>query len=178
MKHFLCLVFIAGMCLTACQKELEHTDDPASVIPPNLNIVHDSCRIATRYYYGGSGGINDSANFFYTGNKLVNVIGTSADVLYTYNGDQLFSMAYYEKPGNLLYHIDTFHYLNDSVLSQVLSHDFDMYNHNDTVHAVIDFIYSANLLTNLKTVNLYEGSVDTDTLFSDFRWENGNVKSI
>lgn len=56
--------------------------------------MHDSCRIQTAYYYGGSGGINDTANFFYTGTRLISVMGSGAGVLYTYNGDQLFSMAY------------------------------------------------------------------------------------
>jgi hypothetical protein len=87
-------------------------------------------------------------------------------------------MAYFEKPGNLLYHIDTFQYQNDSILLQILSHDYDMYNHNDTVHSIIQFIYNGNILSKLFTVDRYEGYPDTDTLISEFRWQNDNVKSI
>ncbi len=178
MRRILCLAFIAAFLFISCQKDVARTEDPDNT-NPIVNIVpQDSCHIRTAYYYGGSGGINDSADFFYTGTKLTSVIGSSADVLYAYAGDRLFSMAYYEKPGNLLYHIDTFHYANDSMLSQIISHDFDMYNHFDTVHSVIDFIYNGNILSNLKTVDRYEGSPDSDTLISDFRWENDNVKSI
>lgn len=177
MKKILIFAFIAIPSLIGCQKELIDTRNQDNVIPVIQNF-HDSCRIATAYYYGGSGGINDSANFYYTGNKLMSVIGSSADVYYTYVGNQLFSMAYYEKPGNLLYHIDTFHYLNDGILLQIVSHDYDMYNHNDTVHSKIDFIYNGNLLSRLVTIDWYESVPDIDTLTSDFRWQNNNVKSI
>ncbi|MFT3909347.1 MAG: hypothetical protein QM737_07985 [Ferruginibacter sp.] len=180
MKQILFFSMIAAFIFTACKKEVAaRSDDPENIIPPPVNnTVQDSCHIKTAYYYGGSGGINDTADFFYTGLKLTSVIGTSADVLYTYDGDRVLSMAYYEKPGNLLYHIDTFLYTNDSMITRKISHDYDMYNHFDTVHSVTDFLYSGNLLTQLVTVDHYEGSTDTDTSTSDLRWENDNVKSI
>lgn len=174
------LVFVfAVIVFCACQKELERPGtDPAIVGPPPAVIPGDSCRIATGYYYGGSGGINDTANFNYVSGKLVSVIGQNADVLYAYDGDRLLSMAYYEKPGNLLYRIDSFAFANDSLLSTMRSHDYDMYNHMDTSHAVLSFIYDGALLREVRTFTGYEGIPDQDTTVSEFRWENDNVKSI
>ena len=73
----------------------------------------------------------------------MSVVSGSAHVIYSYSGDKLISMHFYEKPGNLLYHIDSFQYSNDTLLSRMISHDYDMYNHYDTVHSVLDFIYNA-----------------------------------
>ena len=177
MKKILLLI-LTIYAFTACQKEISLDNPDPNFVDTTTSPVLDSCRISRAYYYGGSGGINDSADFFYTGAQLTKVISGNADVFYAYDGSRLLSMAYYEKPGNLLYHIDTFHYVNDSIITKIVSHDYDMYNHDDTVHSIINFVYSGDLLSQLITVDRYEGFSDTDTLTSDFRWENGNVKSI
>jgi hypothetical protein len=165
------ILFLIAVLLISCQK------DEVTQLPQNL-IQDDSCRIIKSYYYGGSGGIYDSADFFYNGNKLTSVISNEADVIYAYSGDKLISMHYYEKPGGLLYHSDSFFYINDTILSKIIAHDYDMYNHYDTIHSVREFNYSGNYLTRLTTVNSYEGMPDTDTLVSEFRWAGGNVNSI
>lgn len=175
MKKALLCIFTILLIAVSCQKEISDPDIP---VPAVVNTPIDSCRISKSYYYGGSGGINDSAAFFYTGQKLMTVVAGTADVIYAYSGDKLISMHYFEKPGNLLYHIDSFYYSNDTVLSQIISHDYDMYNHFDTVHSVLDFIYSGAKLSRIITVDHYEGLPDTDTLISDFRWTGDNVNSI
>ena len=169
MKKIYYLLFLAILGFSACQQEVI-----------NLPIVRqiDSCKIQTAYYYGG-GGIFDTANFIYTQNRLTSLIGSESDVLYQYDSrGRVFSMAYYEKPGNLLYRIDTFYYVNDSILSGITVHDYDMFNHMDTTHSKISFVYNGTQLTRMVTVDSYEGVPYTDTLVSDFQWQNGNVKSI
>lgn len=169
MKKLFYLLLLAILGLSACQRE-------AFFMPFNRQI--DSCKIQTAYYYGG-GGIFDTANFIYTQDRLTSLIGSESDVFYQYDSrGRVFSMAYYEKPGNLLYRIDTFYYVNDSSLSGITVHDYDMYNHLDTSHSQISFIYTGTQLSRLVTVDRYEGIPYEDTLISDFRWENGNVKSI
>jgi hypothetical protein len=168
-KLLLCLTVIAFL---SCQKEL--SDD---TLNPFVNVPEDSCRISRSYFYGG-GGVSDSADYIYSGNKLTKVEGVHSDVFYTYSGDKLIAMHYYEKPANLLYHVDSFHYVNDTTISRVIAHDFDMFNHDDTVHSELDFVYSGNQLSQLITVASYEGFSDKDTSISEFRWENNNVRSI
>lgn len=169
MKKLFYTPFLAIMIFTSCQKEI-------SFVPFARQI--DPCKIQTAYYYGG-GGTNDTASFIYTQDKLTSLIGSMADVLYNYDArGRVFSMAFYEKPGNLLYRIDTFYYANDSILSGITSHDYDMYNHLDTTLSQISFIYTGTQLSRLITIDSYPGVPYVDTLFSDFRWENGNVKSI
>jgi hypothetical protein len=166
------IAFILPVILfVSCQKDMV-TQQPLNLVPG------DSCRIAKSYYYGGSGGINDSADFFYTGNKLTSVISNSADVIYSYSGDRLVSLHYFEKPGDLLYHVDSFYYFQDTILSRIIAHDYDMYNHLDTIHSVREFNYTGSYLTRLTTVDSYEGITDTDTLIADFRWTGDNVRSI
>jgi hypothetical protein len=173
MRKILYPVLIIVCIAVSCQKEIS---DKYFLTKVNTRV--DSCRISNSYYFGNSGAIIDSADFIYTGLKLIKVVGADADVIYSYSGNKLTSMFYYEKPGNLLYHIDSFQYINDTVLSKIIAHDYDMYNHFDTVHSVLNFIYIGNKLTRIITVDQYEGFPDTDSTISDFRWTGDNVSSI
>jgi hypothetical protein len=171
MKKILLYSFIAAAIFISCQKDF--------LLDPIVNtpLPTDSCRIQTSYFYGG-GGVDDSANYIYEAGRLVRVEGESARVLYGYSGNRLVSMHFYEWPDNVLYRIDSFHYLNDSMISRLVSHDYDMYNHNDTVHAVVDFTYNGTKLMEMNTIYGYEGYSETDTSISEFRWTGDNVSSI
>lgn len=170
MQKLFSFILIFCVFLTACQQEF---------IPAPQNLLpQDSCRIKTAYYYGGSGGINDTANLIYNGGKLVRVEGEMADVIYSYTNNRITSMFYYEHPGGLLYKIDSFYYVNDTVISRMIINDYDMYNHYDTVRSVIDFSYNGTKLSHVTTVDSRLGTTDRDTTISDFRWTGDNVNSI
>ena len=175
MRNLSYFFLLATVFLGACQKTIDdfnvNTQNP--VAP-----VDTICRITNAYYYGGSGGLNDSTVYTYTGNQLTRVEGRDEFVEYVYNGSKLFSLTYTEKQMNQVYRVDTFYYAGD-LITQIRSHDFDQWVYMDSVHAIMDFNYTGTQLNSLST-QFWHGDIPSQ-IFSnqtDFTWENGNIVKL
>jgi len=90
-----CFVLLATVVFISCQKEI-------------TNIIQEQshCRIVTGYYYGGSGGLNDSVVFTYTADKVTRAENRDYYVLYFYTGNNITVRKTYEIPGNTLVFLD------------------------------------------------------------------------
>lgn len=148
-KSFLMVVVCITMMLMSCQPDQTNPVD----------IQH--CKVVTGYYYGGSGGINDSVAFTYTGNKLTRAEGNDEYVLFFYTGDNIISRRFYEKPGDLFEGVDSVEYDGSNKITRFTSWEYPSSFNFDSVRAVYNFSYSGNQINNITETDIYmDGTTD------------------
>lgn len=131
MKKFLLPATLAAFVMMAvsCQRDLaELTQEIAK------------CKIVMGYYYGGSGGLNDSANFIYgPDSKLTKVDAKFEYVQFFYSGDNITSRKWFNKLSNELMYVDTIQYSGNNI-SRIIGHDYGTYTYDSVdFHYVFDY---------------------------------------
>ena len=128
---------IISVVFISCQQEI------ADFINPE-----QPCRIITGYYYGGSGGINDSVQFTYTGDNVTRSEGRDQYVTYSYTGNNITVRKFYEKPGDLLWSVDSIEYNASDKITRLINRNYPSNWINlDSTRTIYSFIYSGTHLS-------------------------------
>lgn len=116
--------------LAACQKDVN------DLTPEEI----EKCKIETGYYYGGSGGLNDSANFIYAANGKLSKVETEYErVEYFYNGDKISVRKFYDKLSGELVYEDSIHYTGNNI-SRIIGNDYGSFGLDSiSYHYMLDY---------------------------------------
>ena len=169
----ICLLcaLVAASFLFSCQQDIDDVIQQAQ-----------TCKLRTGYYYGGSGGMNDSASFIYdAAGKLVKITNRDGYYLYTYNGNQISTRKFIDSFTLDVLFLDSVWYDASGNISKMASHDYSGW-FADTTHMTYLFQYQNNRLQDLYYVEAYRdwtGSMVSDTFPSRFDWNAaGNVQKV
>jgi hypothetical protein len=141
------------------------------------------CRIQTGYYYGGSGGMNDSANFIYdAAGKLIKLTNRDGYYLYTHNGSQISTRRFLDSFSNDVLFLDSVWYNSNNTISKMTSYDYSGW-FMDSVAVTYLFSYQNNKLTDLTRVETYRdwtGSMVSDSFPARFDWDvaGNNIEKL
>lgn len=137
MKKIYWLVATSSFVLfISCQREIN-----------DIITTAQQCKIVTGYYYGGSGGINDSALFTYTNDKVTRVEDRDEYVTYFYNGNNISIRKFYEKPGDLFWSIDSIEYNSSNKITRLINWSYPSSFTYDTTRIVYTFTYQDSKLS-------------------------------
>ncbi|HEY6062543.1 MAG TPA: hypothetical protein VIV35_02980 [Chitinophagaceae bacterium] len=161
------LVIFTTLLLTSCQQEVGQIIEQAS-----------HCKIDKGYYYGGSGGINDSVIFTYTNGKLSRAEGNDEYVLYSYNGDNISIRKFYEKPGNIFYSVDSIAYDNSNRITRLTSWEYPSSFGFDTVNLVYIFTYQGAILNKVEETEIIPNTSSSITNYLFTNNAAGNTERI
>jgi hypothetical protein len=131
---------VLTMVFYACQKE----------IGPYPETPTTACHIDMGYYYGGSGGINDSVAFTYTGNRVTRAEGRDDIVTYRYDGENIIGRSFYEKPGMVFWSVDSISYDAANRVSRIVNWSYPSSYTYDTTREEFRFYYVGNKLSLVK----------------------------
>lgn len=134
--YTLCILISFTLLYFSCQKEISWT-----------NPEETPCRIITGYYYGGSGGLNDSVVFTYTGDNVTRAENRDYYVLYYYTGNNITVRKTYEKPGNILVYLDTVSYDNSNRITRLINWEYPGMSNPDTTKYIYDFNYQGGAIS-------------------------------
>ena len=166
------LVIVITAFFISCQQ------DPNDIIQNA-----QQCRIRTGYYYGGSGGMNDSASFIYdASNRLVKITNRDGYYLYTYNGNQVNSRRFIDSFSNDVLFLDSVWYDGSGNVSKFVTHDYSGW-FTDTLHVTYHFQHQANKLKDILYVESYRdwtGMMASDSFPARFTWDaaGNNIEKL
>jgi hypothetical protein len=151
----------------SCQKEISWK-----------NPEKTQCKIITGYYYGGSGGLNDSVVFTYTGDNVTRAENRDYYVLYYYTGNNITVRKTYEKPGDLLVYLDSISYDNSNRITRLINWEYPGMVNPDTTDYIYDFNYQGGSIKKVvETMIIPDFYSDTSNwLFTTNA--SGNIESI
>jgi hypothetical protein len=166
--------FASSCILITCITFFSCQQEPADIINQA-----QQCKITAGMYYGGSGSMNDSANFSYdTQGKLVKWKGFYGQYDYFYNGTNIVSRRYTE--GTDLIYMDSVYYDAGNRITNMVFYDYSGMV-ADTVHTKIVFKYINNRLDNLLNIEYYDygAGLMADTIISKMFWNaGGNIEKL
>jgi hypothetical protein len=137
-----------------------------------------SCRIDKGYYYGGSGGINDSVLFTYSDNKVIKAEGVDDIVNYTYTGNHITGRRFYEKPGNLFWSVDSILYDGSGNITKMINRSYPSSQVFDTTLSTYDFSYTAGRLSQVIETETIVNNPPDSILYTIHTDASGNLDKI
>lgn len=162
-KVLVITTLVFGLFLLSCQPDINDIIQQAQ-----------QCRIETGYYYGGSGGINDSAHFVYDASgKLVKVSNRDGYYLYTYNGGLIHSRKFIDSITSEMLFLDSVWYDANGNITKMSSYDYSGW-FTDTIKADHLFYYQSNKLQDVLYIETYRdwnGTMVSDSFPSRFEWD-------
>lgn len=171
MRVKISIAAVSVVLLISCQRELNEILQEA-----------EQCKIQTGYYYGGSGGINDSSIFTYDGaGKLVKLTNRDGKYLYYYSGNNIQARKYTDALSNEVLFLDSVWYAADGSITKLASYDFSGW-YTDSIAYDYLFGYLNNKLTDLTIVEKYTdytGTPISDSFPVKFSWNAaGNMEKV
>lgn len=170
--RFIALLIISSSILISCQQE------PDEIISQ----VQSQCRITTGLYYGGSGGINDSASFTYSADgKLQRVEGQDTYVLFGYTGSEITTRRWIEKFDNSLAETDTIYYDASKRITKFINWYWQDNFNPDTSRVIYSYEYANGKLKRVVEATTFYGfgGPYEDSFFNDFTWDaSGNISKL
>ena len=162
----LCILF------ASCQQEVGEIINQAQ-----------QCRIQTGYYYGGSGGVNDSARFIYDGSgKLVKIANRDGYYLYTYQGDKINTRKFIDSITSEVLFLDSVWYDGSGNISKFVARDYSGW-FSDSIAITYLLKYQNSRLTDLDYIESYRewtGNMVSDTFPAKFTWDaaGNNIEKL
>ena len=170
-KIILLPVLIVSIIFLSCQQEL-----------PAIITQAQNCKIIKGYYYGGSGGINDSADFIYDGaGKLIKWKGNDGYYDYFYNGGRITARVFHENTGGTVLFIDSALYNAGNNISELIFYDYSGWYGYDSSRSVLTFGYQDNKLNHITNINYFDQGfgIETDTVYTTVSWNSsGNIDKM
>ena len=165
------LIPVILLFVIACQQE------PDEIIPQ----IQANCKITNGYYYGGSGGINDSADFTYVNNRISRVEGQDYYVLYYYTGSNITARKFFDKTDNHLSRVDTIQYNASNKITSYINWHYDDPFFWDTTRMIYTYQYAGDKIATVKeATTVFESfGITEDTILHYFTYDAaGNISKI
>ena len=162
-----CVMLSVTLLYFSCQKEISEIIQEES-----------QCRIIMGYYYGGSGGINDSVAFTYTGDHVTRSEGRDEYVLYYYTGNNITVRKIYEKPGNALIYLDSISYDNSNRITKLINWEYPGMSNYDTTNIIYDFTYQGQSIKKVVETTIIPNYYSDTANWLFTTDASGNVKRV
>src|SRR5688572_15659401 len=163
MKKFVFPVIVICILVAACQQDINNVINQAQ-----------QCHIQTGYYFGGSGGLNDSANFIYdNAGNLVRINNQDGHYLYTYQGNRIHTRRFIDSMTSDILFLDSVWYDASGNISKFVNRDYSGW-FTDTTTFTYLMQYQNNRLTDLDYIESYRdwsGMMVSDTFPAKFTWD-------
>lgn len=164
-------IAFAIVCLISCQQEL------TEFIPE----LQQRCKIMTGYYYGGSGGINDSMSFTYNGDKVIRADANYNYILYSYTNERISGRKFYDNISTELVQVDSIGYDGSGKITSMISWYYADPFFGDTTRVKYQIQYASGKLSKVTETYILFSSFGTeyDTLISLFQANAaGNLEKL
>ena len=164
-------IAIASVIVMSCQQDL------AEFVPQ----LQQNCKIRTGYYYGGSGGLNDSMNFTYSGDKVIRADAFYYYILYSYANERISIRKFYDNLSSELVQVDSIGYDGTGKISNLVSWYYADPFFGDTTRVKYQVDYANGKLAKVTETYILFSSFGTeyDTLISLFQTNAaGNIDKL